>query len=330
MRAIVISKPGGLDSLVEQDIPEPLSGPDDLLIAVHTAGLNRADIIQRMGNYPQPGRKPKFEVPGLEYAGEVITVGSRVEDFKTGNYVMGLLPGGGYAEFVSVPASLAIHLPQEIPWHDAGAIPEVYITAHDALTQCRLVAGESVLVHACGSGVGVAAIQIAKTMGASIVFGTSNNDTKLERAHALGLDVGINPKKEKFNEKIMDVTNGNGVDVILDVIGASYWDQNFESLAINGRIILVGLMGGAIIPKANIGGLLQKRARIIGTTLRARPLEQKAIATRAFEKSVLPHIKNKNIKIIVDKIFALGEVAKAQDYMEKNENFGKIVLKIKD
>ena len=128
----------------------------------------------------------------------------------------------------------------------------------------------------------------------------------------------------------MDATKGNGVDVILDVIGASYWDQNFQSLAINGRIILVGLMGGANIPKANIGGLLQKRARIIGTTLRARPLEQKAIATRAFEKSVLPHITNGKIKIIVDKIFDLNEVAKAQDHMEKNENFGKIVLQIKE
>jgi putative PIG3 family NAD(P)H quinone oxidoreductase len=328
MKAIVISKPGGLDSLIEKSVPDPISGPDDLIVAVQAAGLNRADIIQRMGNYPQPGIKPDFEIPGLEYAGEVVQIGNRVEDFKIGDHVMGLLSGGGYAEFVSTPARLAIHRPQELSWHKAGGTPEVYITAHDALSQCQLVAGETVLVHACGSGVGVAAIQIAKTMGASLVIGTSNSDEKLKQAQALGLDEGINPTQENFAEKIMDVTNGYGVDVILDVIGANYWEQNFQSLAINGRIILVGLMGGAVVPKANIGGLLQKRARIIGTTLRARPLEQKILATRAFEKSVLPHIKNKSIDIVVDKTFPLREAAKAQQYMEENGNFGKIVLEI--
>lgn len=326
MKAIVIEKTDG-GSLVYRDVPDPLAGPDDLLVAVRACALNRADVLQRMGGYPQPGVKPEFEIPGLEYAGEVVEAGSRVEGFAVGDRVMGLVAGGGYAELVSVPQRLAVKVPDSLSWQEAGATPEVFITAHDALLQCNLQAGERVLIHAVGSGVGVAGVQIAKAMGASQVFGTAGSAEKLEQAAALGLDVGVNYREQDFAEVVRDATDGAGVDVVLDVIGADYWEQNLRALARQGRMIEVGLMSGAELEGASLGPLLMKRLQVRGTTLRARPLEQKAAATRAFEKSVLPHIASGRIKVVVDSVYPLREAAAAQAHMEENANFGKIVLK---
>ena len=325
MKAIVIEKSDAGGALVYRDVPDPLAGPDDLLVAVRACALNRADLLQRMGGYPQPGPKPEFEIPGLEYAGEVVQAGSRVEGFAPGDRVMGLLPGGGYAELVSVPQRLAVKVPRSLGWREAGATPEVYITAHDALLQCGLQAGERVLIHAVGSGVGVAAIQIAKLLGASLVIGTAGSAAKLERATALGLDLGVNYHEADFAEAVLDATGGQGVDVVLDVIGADYWERNLRALARQGRMVLVGLMSGASAD-ANLGQFLAKRLQVRGTTLRARPLEQKSQATRAFEKSVLPHLASGRIKVIVDSVYPLREAAAAQAHMEANANFGKIVL----
>jgi NADPH:quinone reductase-like Zn-dependent oxidoreductase len=222
------------------DVPEPRPGPEDLLVRVHATALNRADMLQRAGNYPQPGPKPQHDIPGMEYSGEVIALGDRVEGFSVGDCVMGLLAGGGYAEQVVTHFRLAMKVPANLSWEEAGATPEVYITAHDALLQCGLVAGESVLVHAAGSGVGVAAIQIAKAMGASLVIGTAGSAEKLAQAQALGLDVGVNYREQDFADEVLKATGGRGVDVILDVIGAEYWDRNMRSLALKGRMILVG------------------------------------------------------------------------------------------
>lgn len=326
MKAIVIEKTDGGGALAYRDVPDPLTGPDDLLVAVRACALNRADVLQRMGGYPQPGPRPEFEIPGLEYAGEVVETGARVEGFAPGDRVMGLLPGGGYAELVSVPQRLAVKAPDSLSWREAGATPEVYITAHDALLQCNLQAGERVLIHAAGSGVGVAAIQIAKAMGASQVIGTAGSADKLERAAELGLDVGVNYHEADFAEAVLEATDGAGVDVVLDVIGAAYWEQNLRSLARQGRLVEVGLMGGAVAENASLGPLLMKRLQVRGTTLRARPLEQKAQATRAFEKSVLPHIASGRIKVVVDSVYPLHAAAAAQAHMEANANFGKIVL----
>lgn len=325
MKAIVIRRPGGPEVLEYRDVPDPLVGPDDLLVQVKAAALNRADTLQRVGGYPQPGPKPEFEIPGLEFAGEVIHVGERVEGFALGDRVMGLLAGGGYAERVSINWRLTMKVPDNLSWPEAGATPEVFITAHDALRQCDLQAGERVLVHAAGSGVGVAAIQIAKVMGASLVVGTAGSPEKLERAKALGMDIGVNYREQDFAEEVKRATGGRGVDVILDVIGAEYWERNLASLALKGRMVLVGLMGGAAT-QANLGALLMKRAQVRGTTLRARPLEEKAAATRAFEKSVLPHIASGRVKVVVDRAYPLAEAAEAHRYMESNANFGKIVL----
>lgn len=327
MKAIVISKPGGPDVLQLLDVPNPVPGPEDLLVRVRAAGLNRADLLQRAGGYPQPGPKPAYDIPGLEYAGEVIAAGPQVQGFTAGDRVMGLLAGGGYAEQVVTHHRLAMKVPDNLSWEEAGGTPEVYITAHDALRQCDLVAGESVLIHAAGSGVGVAAVQIAKAMGASLVVGTAGSAEKLAQAADLGLDVGVNYREQDFAEEVKNATGGRGVDVILDVIGADYWERNMQSLALKGRMVLVGLMGGNAA-NANLGMLLQKRASVRGTTLRARPLEEKALTTRAFEKSVLPHIASGRVKVVVDRVYPLAEAAAAQEYMAANQNFGKIVLRM--
>lgn len=327
MKAVVISRPGDASVLELRDVPTPSAGPDDLLVRVHAAGLNRADLLQRQGGYPQPGPKPEFEVPGLEYAGEVAECGGRVEGFRAGDRVMGLLPGGGYAELVSTPARLAMHVPERLSWEEAGGTPEVYITAHDALRQCGLVAGESVLVHAAGSGVGVAAVQIAKAMGASLLIGTAGSAEKLEAAARLGLDVGVNYRTNDFAEEVAAATGGRGVDVILDVIGGPYWDQNMRSLAPLGRMVIVGLMGGGNTA-VNLGAFLAKRIQVRGTTLRARAFEDKAVATRAFEKSVLPHIASGRVRVPIDRVFELEQAGDAHRYLESNVNFGKVILAV--
>lgn len=329
MKAVVITKPGGPEVLQLQDVPEPVPGPEDLLVRVRATALNRADILQRMGGYPQPGPKPPLDIPGMEYAGEVLAAGARVEGFAPGDRVMGLLVGGGYAEQIVTHFRLAMKVPANLSWEEAGATPEVYITAHDALLQCGLVAGETVLIHAAGSGVGVAAAQIAKMLGASLVIGTAGSAEKLAQAATLGLDVGVNYREQDFAEEVLKATAGRGVDVILDVIGADYWDRNMKSLAQKGRMVLVGLMGGNST-NANIGVLLQKRASVRGTTLRGRPIEEKGLATRAFEKSVLPHIASGRIKVVVDRVYPLAEAAAAHEYMGANQNFGKVVLRVGD
>jgi len=327
MKAIVITSHGGPEVLQYRDVPDPAAGHEDLLVAVRATALNRADVIQRMGGYPQPGPKAEFEIPGLEFAGEVLSAGNRVEGFAAGDRVMGLLAGAGYAERVVIHHRAALKMPANLSWHEAAALPEVYITAHDALSQCGLVAGESVLVHAVGSGVGVAAVQIAKVMGASFVAGTAGSEEKLARSKALGLDLGIDYHAGDFAAAVLQATGGRGVDVVLDVIGAQYWEQNMKALAPKGRMVLVGLMGGATA-QANLGMLLMKRLQVRGTTLRARPLEEKAAATRAFDKSILPHVANGRVKVVVDRVFPLAEAADAQRYLETNANFGKVVLEV--
>lgn len=327
MKAIVITALGGPEVLSYQDVPDPVPGPDDLLVRVRATALNRADILQRMGGYPQPGRKPAHDIPGLEFAGEVLKAGARVQGFAVGDRVMGLLPGEGYAEQAVTHHRLAMKVPDSLSWHEAGATPEVYITAHDALLQCGFTAGESVLIHAAGSGVGVAAIQIAKMMGASLVIGTAGSEDKLAKAAALGMDVGVNYKTEDFAAKSLHSTGGRGVDCVIDVIGADYLEKNLRALALKGRMAIVGLMGGAST-QANLGMFLQKRLQVRGTTLRARPIEEKGAATRAFEKSVLPHIASGRIKVVVDRVYPLAEAAAAQAYMGANQNFGKVVLEV--
>ncbi|TFH21037.1 MAG: NAD(P)H-quinone oxidoreductase [Myxococcales bacterium] len=327
MKAIVIKERGGPEVLVVREIPEPACGPEDLLVRVRATALNRGDLLQRRGLYPQPGPPTEHEVPGLEFAGEVLEIGDRTEGFAAGDRVMGILAGGSYAEKVVAHSRNVARIPDNLSTIDAAAVPEAFITAHDALRQCGLVAGESVLVHAAGSGVGVAAIQIARVVGATPIIGTAGSDAKLDAARELGLDVGINYHTKDFAVEVMRATEGRGADVIVDFIGASYLARNLASVAECGRIIVIGMLGG-ITAELNIAMLLARRVHLMGTLLRPRPLEQKAAATKAFEKSVLPHLASGAIRAIIDRTFPLEEAAAAHAYMETNANFGKIILEV--
>jgi len=327
MKAIVIPKYGGAEVLELREVPDPECGPEDLLVDVRATALNRADLLQRLGLYPQPGPRPAHEIPGLEYAGEVVGVGGLVEGFSVGDRVMGILSGAGYAEKIVTHHRLAVRVPENLSWREAAAIPEAFITAHDALSQCDLGCGESVLVHAVGSGVGAAAVQVAAVMGATPILGTAGSAEKLAAAKKLCLDVGVDYKSEDFVEVAKHATAGRGVDVIVDFIAAAYLERNVRALATRGRMVVIGLLGG-LRAELDLGLLLAKRASIRGTVLRARPLEEKAAATKAFEKAVLPHVASGRIRAVVDSVYPLDRAADAHRYMEGNANFGKIVLEL--
>jgi putative PIG3 family NAD(P)H quinone oxidoreductase len=326
MRAAVITEPGDADVLAVRELPDPEPGPEDVLVAVHATALNRADLLQRRGGYPAPPGI-RDDVPGLEMAGVVERAGERVAGWQPGDRVMALLGGGGYASKVVVPERQLMAVPDGLDLEQAASIPEVFLTAFDALFQhCELVPGESVLVHAAGSGVGTAATQLAALAGCR-VFGTAGSDDKLARATALGLDVGINYHTSDFAEVVAERTEGRGVDVILDVIGAPYWDRNIASLAIRGRMVLVGTMGGGKL-ETNVGALMGKRLRVHGTVLRARPSEEKATLTQTFARRYLHQFAAGRIVPVVDRVFPLEAASEAHRYMESNANFGKIVLRV--
>lgn len=325
MHAIVIGRPGGPEVLERRQVETPEPGPGQIRVKVQAAGVNRADLLQRRGHYPAPPGWPE-EIPGLEYAGMVDRVGSAVHDWQPGDRVMGLVGGGGYAEYVVVHEREAIAMPAALSFVEAAAVPEVFITAHDALfTRLGLRPGETLLIHAVGSGVGTAALQIAKATGA-FVYGTSRTDWKLDRAVNLGLDVPIDTSSDDFAERVQQHTAG-GVDAILELVGAPYLSANLRCLASMGRIVIVGLTGGRET-ELDLGTVLRKRAQIIGTALRSRPLEEKVVATRAFAREVAPLIADGRVTPVVDEVFPLEEAAEAHRHMEANANFGKIILEV--
>lgn len=326
MKAIVITKPGDPDVLQLQEVPAPEPGVDELLVKVHATALNRADLLQRRGLYPPPPGV-REDMLGLEFSGEVEVVGKKVTAFNPGDRVMGLLAGEGYAEKVVTHERMAMPIPENLCYEEAASIPEVFLTAYDALfSQLGLKLGERLLMHAVGSGVGTAALQLAKVAGAT-VFGTASSEAKLAKAKNLGLDFAINYKTQNFEEIVLAETQGMGVHAILDVIGAAHWDKNLACLATKGRMILVGLLGGTKV-EANLATILRKRLRILGTVLRARPLEEKIALTQAFQEHVLPLFESGKIKPVIDQTFTLEQAAKAHAYMEANKNFGKIVLRV--
>ena len=327
MKAIVIREYGDPEVLELREVPDPPFGPEDLLVRVRATALNRADLLERRGLYPPPPPHSDIEIPGLEFAGEVIAAGERVADYAEGDRVMGITAAGGYAEKITTNHRLVARVPDALDWREAAALPEAFVTAADALDQCGLAAGDSLLVHAVGSGVGSAVVQVARAWGARPIVGTARTAGKLERANALGLDVGVDVSEKDFVEAVAEATGGRGADVVVDFVGAAYLDANLQALAIGGRLIVVGMLGG-ISAELNLATMLAKRARVIGTTLRARPLEDKARAVRVFERRVLPFVAGGAVRPIVDKVFALADAAAAHRYMESNANFGKIVLEL--
>lgn len=324
MRAVVITGYGGPEVLQVMEVPEPLPGPGEVLVDVVSSALNRADLLQRMGLYPGP--QMEHEVPGLEFAGRVSAVGEGVTRWSEGDEVMGITGGAAHAERLVVHADQAVRVPVGTPLEMAGALPEVFITAWDALVlQGGLREGGTALVHAGASGVGTAAIQLCGMLGATVVVTASAG--KVARCVELGADRAVDYASQDWVSVVAEATDGRGADVVLDVIGGDYLDRNADALAVGGTIMQVGLMGGG---KATfgLGKLLSKRARLVGTTLRARSLEEKVALSRAFEDRVVPGFEDGSLQVVVDRRYPLADIAEAHAYMETNASVGKIALDV--
>jgi putative PIG3 family NAD(P)H quinone oxidoreductase len=329
MKAVYVKEFGGAENLEireVEDLPQPKE--KEILVRVKTSALNRADILQRKGFYPAPKGFPE-RILGLEFAGEVAEIGEVPGKFKTGDRVFGITAGGAQAEFLLTNESLLAKIPENLNFIEAATIPEAFITAHDAIfTLGNLQEGETLLIHAVGSGVGLAALQLAKAKNIK-VFGTSRTLDKLDKCREFGLDEAIlTDKSTDFAKIVREKTDGKGVDVILDLVGASFFAGNLESLALKGRLILVGLTGG-VAAEFNLGTALAKRAKIIGTVLRSRSTEEKAKATAKFVTDVLPLIEAQKINPNLDKVFPVENIKEAHQYLESNRNFGKVVLEFK-
>ena len=327
MKAVVLREHGEPEVLRFEDVPSPVYGAEDILVSVAATALNRADLLQRMGFYPNPFPQGP-EIPGLEFAGTVKAVGERVTAWRVGDPVMGIVSGGAYAEELVLHERQAMAIPAGMSLHDAAAIPEVFITAWDALVvQGGLTSGRWAMVHAGASGVGTAAIQICKAIGARIIVTCSSG--KVQSCKDLGADVVVDYTSQDFVEEVQRATNGAGVDTILDVIGGDYVEKNIASLAVKGRIIQVGVMAGKPVP-LNIGALLAKRASITGTVLRARPLDEKIAITQRFVAEMLPLFTSGTLKPVIDSAYNFADIAKGHEYMASNGNVGKIVVRIAD
>jgi putative PIG3 family NAD(P)H quinone oxidoreductase len=327
MKAIVITRTGGPDVLEVREVPAPEPQADQVRVRVRACGLNRADLMQCRGYYPAPKGSPA-DIPGLEFAGEVDALGPGVTGpLRVGDRVFGIVGGGGQAEYVLTHERMAVPIPGNLDFEQAAAVPEVFITAHDALeARAGLRPGSTVLVHAAGSGVGTAAVQLAHSMGCR-VFGTSRTASKLAEARSLGLDVGIDSTQDDFADVVLRETGGAGVDAVIDLVGAAVLEGNLKSVAQGGRIVVIGLLGGGTGTVA-LSDVLRKRVTVVGTTLRARPLEEKIVATRAFAARVVPWLERGLVRPVVDRVFPFDEVRAAEKRLESNLGFGKIVLRL--
>lgn len=329
MKAVTIVSFGGVEGLEVREVADaPAPRADRVRVRVRAAGLNRADILQRLGRYPAPSGYSQ-EIPGLEFAGEVEEAGKDAQTWKTGDRVFGIIGGGGQAQYVTVPESALAPIPANLDWAEAAAIPEVFMTAHDALfTQCGLQMGEGVLIHAAGSGVGTAAIQLVTAAGA-FAYGTSRTAAKLERAIEFGLvdSISVGTDPTLLVDAVKRWTKEKGTDVILDLVGAAYLEANLAAIAMRGRLIFVGTASGA---KAEIdySVVMRKRLRIMGTALRMRSTEEKATATRLFAQQVVPLLASGAVRPVIDRAYEMKDIRAAHQRIESNETFGKVVLMI--
>ncbi|WOL18810.1 quinone oxidoreductase PIG3 [Canna indica] len=323
MKAVVITSPGGPEVLQLQEVEEPAFRDDEVLIKVEASALNRADTVQRKGFYPPP--KGASPYPGLECSGTVVAVGKSVSRWSVGDQVCALLTGGGYAEMVAVPAGQVLPIPEGVSLRDAASVPEVACTVWSTVfMMSRLSPGETFLVHGGSSGIGTFAIQIAKHLGIR-VFVTAGSEEKLVACKNLGADVCINYKLEDFVARVKEETGGKGVDVILDNIGGPYLQRNLESLSMDGRLFIIGFMGGAVA-EVNLSCLLSRRLTVQSAGLRNRSIENKAQIVSEVEKHVWPAIAAGKVKPIVYKSFPLSEAAEAHRLMESSSHIGKILL----
>jgi putative PIG3 family NAD(P)H quinone oxidoreductase len=323
MRAIVFDAPGGPEVLHIAEVPDPRAGDGQITVQVAAAGVNRADLLQRMGHYPPP--PGASDILGLEVSGLVASVGAGVSGLSDGDRVMALLEGGGYAELTAVRASQVVAVPANIDLIDAGGLAEVFITAHDALfTRARLQPGETVLIHGGGGGVGTAAIQLARRHRCRVIV-TAGSPAKLARCAELGADAGIDYSREDFVERTRELTDGRGADVVLDIMGASYLGRNLDVVASDGRIVVLGMQGGTHAD-IDLGVMMRRRVSLISTTLRARPAEQKADIVAAFARDVLPALAAGEVRPVIDRVLPFVAAPEAHRLMEAGELVGKILL----
>ena len=326
MRAITVPTPGGPDALVLSDVDEPTPGPFEVIIDVAAAGVNRADVAQREGKYPSPDGAPAW--PGLEVSGTVVEIGASVTAWKVGDYVVALLPGGGYADRVAVDEGLVLPKPRRVDLVEAAGLPEAVATVWSNLfMSAGLEAGETLLVHGGTSGVGTIAIQLATALGVT-VYATAGTPEKVAMTEQLGATRGINYRDEDFVDVIAQATEGRGVDVVLDMIGGDYLARDVNALAIGGRIMVIAAQGGneATI---NVGRLMQKRGRIWGTTLRARPLEERRAIIAQVREHVWPLVEAGKVRPLLDTVETLDFTHRAHQRMESGEHIGKILLAVR-
>ena len=328
MKAAWIARFGGPEVLEIREVERPIPSPDSVLVRVRAAGLNRADLLQRQGKYPPP---PGYsaEIPGIEFAGEVVETGALAQSWKKGQRVFGLTGGAAHAEYLVIHEQLLAEIPPNLDWKQAAAVPEVFITAHDALwSQAALRPRETVLINAVGSGVGIAAVQLARAMNAH-AFGTSRTPDKIAKAKEYGLEDGI-----VLRDRLDDLaaaaerwTGGNGFDIFLDLVGGSYPGTVQKAMALKGRMIFIGTMAGSRY-ELDARYVMSKRLCLRGTVLRSRTLEEKIGVTQAFASEVLPVLATGTLRPVVDSVFRLNEIAKAHERLESNQTFGKVVIEI--
>lgn len=328
MRAAVITKPGGPEVLEIRDRPTPIPKSNEILVRVRATALNRADLLQREGNYPAPPGSPA-DIPGMEFAGEVEALGADVTQWQPGDRVFGIVGGGANAEYLVTDAECVARVPDGMSWSDAASISEAFITAHDALVmQARVRAGENVLIHAVGSGVGLASVQIARAWNAT-PFGTARTADKIERARAYGLADGITiaGDPDAMLTHTEKWTNGKGIDVTLDLVGGPYLGASIRASAPRARIMIIGTVAGrsATVP---VGMILGKRLTLQGTVMRARGLEEKRAVTAAFARDVVPLFASGALRPTVDIVLDLADIARAHERLASNETFGKVVLTV--
>jgi len=326
MKAVVINRFGGPEVLEIEEVPKPLPGPEEILVHVRGTALNRADLLQRQGRYAAPPGAAQ-NIPGLEFAGEVAELGTNAQRWRKGDRVMGIIGGGAHAEFLTTHQDAVCIVPPNLEWPAAGAIPEVFITAFDALQQAGFKAGENVLIHAVGSGVGLAATQLVKALGGR-AFGTSRTPDKIERAKPFGLESGYavpEPGALKGLSDFAKSVTGSGFDVVLDLNGGPYFAASLEAMALRGRIILIGGVAGGKT-EVDLYQILGKRLHVIGTVLRARSLDEKIAITNSFAQEVVPLLAQETIQPVIDSIFRLDQIQDAHRRLESNETFGKIAL----
>ncbi len=326
MKAIITNKSNSIQDLqLIDDYPIPALESDEVLVKVMAVALNRADLLQAYGKYPAPKTAKNQDILGLEYSGIITQLGNNVNNFQLGDRIMGLVPCGAYAQYLSTHSDTLIKIPEGMSFREAASIPEAYITAYDALIlQSKLKFNQTILISAIGSGVGLAALQLAKLLNGTVI-GSSRSIAKLNQVNSFGLDHGLLVTENDFAQEVLRITKNLGCNHIIELVGGNYLAQDIECCAHQGNIVVIGLLAG-LNCQINLGRILSNRLNICGTTLRSRPLAEKIQIVKSFNQDIMPFIANAKLKTFIDKTYDFNDTHKALDYLASNQSLGKIVL----